>query len=244
MALSWDDRLFYAEIAGGPAAAGVGPFMMWDWNHPIIGASLIVFGIGAFVHALLPTDPNKRADLNRRRFLVTLSAIMFAWIAVAYDLYLHHIADTSSPIPNWEEAVEQWGALSANDPNCNVILDGSRLMRLASTYDVALVCGVIDATMDKFNDKRIAVSGLFSIHPAAIPISALRTDEMTQAIQKQISDAARITPKTTVIEVPIRTWYEIALLPTGTDVTDIHRMSDVARYKGIILPKLNHNEQN
>jgi hypothetical protein len=97
MAVPWEDRLFYAEIAGGPAVAGVGPFMIWDWHHPYIGYGLIVLGLVAFIHALFPNHSNKRGDLNRRRFVVVMGVLILTWASVLYDFYDHHM-HSSAPL--------------------------------------------------------------------------------------------------------------------------------------------------
>jgi quinol-cytochrome oxidoreductase complex cytochrome b subunit len=87
---SWEERLFYAELAASTTAVGVGPFMIWDWHHPNIGYSLIAIGALTFVHALVPrADPSKSADVGKRRFFVVVALMCLVWGSIAYDVYDH-----------------------------------------------------------------------------------------------------------------------------------------------------------
>jgi hypothetical protein len=185
---------------------------------------------------LMPAS-NWRDRLSRvRRYwpLAVMSMLAVTiWLA---PLYPHPLSGLSSPIPVVEKVVQKWGARFPGDDNCNVSLRGSEIITFASKYRVALVCGIDDPTVDKFDDRNIIVSRLYVINPDVMFISVAQSDQMKKVIQKQLSDAAQNYPRGTQVVVAVGKWFEVALLPKSTNTTDIHRLSDVARYGGIILP--------
>lgn len=112
------------------------------------------------------------------------------------------------------------GAWSASFDGCQAGLDTSRLGSFRNGYDILLMCGIIDATTDRFQDPRIAISSPFSIPPDGVAISARYKPE----------DAERIKALG-----PSQTWFETALIPKGADMSRVKMMADVRREGGRII---------
>ncbi len=120
-------------------------------------------------------------------------------------------------------------------PFCFAVINGPTLMSFRDKYDVAIACGVPDPTLDKFEDKRITISPLFTIRPGPIEIKVTYSKEMAEAVRQQLK-GVRIPQGTGLgLGITPATWYEVVLLPKGTDTSNIHRLSDVQRYGGKIL---------
>ena len=89
--------------------------------------------------------------------------------------------------------------------------------------------------MDKYEDQRITLSSPFSIHAGEIDMAVHVSKEMADLEQQIIDNAQATVPKGTAFAVPIEVWYEALLLSKSSRASDIHRLSDVPRYGGLIV---------
>jgi hypothetical protein len=83
----------------------------------------------------------------------------------------------------------------------------------------------MDPTVDKFEDQRITVSALRTI--------AIGPIEITTPLSKPMSDELKQLNAAGVKQ--FSEWHEVVLLPKGTPVSEIRKLSDVRRYQGKIL---------
>jgi hypothetical protein len=118
---------------------------------------------------------------------------------------------------------------------CGGSVDVSQLKRFGADYDVALMCGFNDPTVDRFEDHRTTITKPFGIHAQAdlLPMSRPYSAVMTETIQKTL-ESVKI-PKGAIVNVNVSTWTEIVLVRRGTGTSDIHKLSDVVKHGGKIL---------
>jgi hypothetical protein len=103
---------------------------------------------------------------------------------------------------------------------CTATFNTSPLTEFKKNYDVALICGFIDPSRDKFADTRITISVPYSIQPGTFEVSAAYGEEM------------RSYKKTLRI---ISVWHASVLLKKGTDIKLIHSLADIPKNEGKIL---------
>jgi hypothetical protein len=111
-------------------------------------------------------------------------------------------------------------------------------MKWSAEYNVAFACGIPDSRVDKFEDEQIAASRPFTIFPGDIAMDAPFSAGLIQR-QKDLVDEARKglpknTPKGTRFDVPVPMWNELLLLPKAVKSSDIHKLSDITRYGGVL----------
>jgi hypothetical protein len=96
---------------------------------------------------------------------------------------------------------------------------------------LAVVCGIVDPTVDKFTDDRVTISSVYTIHAnQSISIAKPRSKEMNQAVLEMVANAGPIGTS-----VSVSTWYEAVLVPKDIDMSAIHRLADIPKYGGKIL---------
>jgi hypothetical protein len=123
---------------------------------------------------------------------------------------------------------------------CAADLDGGQLQRFREKYNVLLVCGIVDPTMDKMRDRRITISPPLTIRTGTISIAVPWDVRMAKAIKQVQEDARKAAPpppKGTVsfTVTQIGVWVDTVLLPKGVDPAEIHQLSDVLRHQGKII---------
>jgi hypothetical protein len=130
---------------------------------------------------------------------------------------------------------------------CTATINGSALLMYQNNYHVAVACGTTDSTVDRLEDRRLTVSKPFTIQEGEIAITAPYGKEMLDYIQHltSVETGIRSVRKrhlgiaSTPVSEQFPVWYQAILLPnSGCDVSDIHRLSDVPRCGGVILPVL------
>jgi hypothetical protein len=144
--------------------------------------------------------------------------------------------------------------------NCTAEFDTSRLSSFRDKYNILLVCGLNDPTVDRFEDQRIALSSPFGISPAAVTITTPygRIQEAINAlVQSNLPPGAVLvqpalpsspsvaqkpsstqSPKTVMQQrVEISMWHTPILMPKDADLSEIKRLSDVPKHGGKILEK-------
>ena len=130
-------------------------------------------------------------------------------------------------------------ALGGSNETCGETIDGSQLMKWSDKYNVALICAIIDSTVDILEDERVTVSDAFAIHPGDIEIEVPYSKPMLAFQESILSDVRKTLPKSslkgTPFAVPIMVWSETVLLPKSSRGNDIRKLSDVARHGGVVI---------
>jgi hypothetical protein len=140
------------------------------------------------------------------------------------------------PLPTLESLLLGWGS---DDPGwCIVKVDGTQLLKWKEKYNVGFICAFEDATLDKFEDDRISVSPSFSIHQGEIRMVIPWSPKMSDVADRRFEEAKKALPKEASKNPPhlrVQVWNEIILIAKSSKVSDIHRLSDVARYGGAVV---------
>jgi hypothetical protein len=154
--------------------------------------------------------------------IITTAAITWHVATVVLTTAVHPPSTLRRPV------IKAWGTTG---PFCISVIDGSSLADFQDRYMVAIACGIQDATVDKFEDKRITISTLFNLRTADITIAVPHSKEMGEALKKLTEDALKgvQVPKGMSVGVNVTVWYEAFLVPKGTELSAIHKLSDVPR---------------
>ncbi|MBI4485584.1 MAG: hypothetical protein HY655_06190 [Acidobacteria bacterium] len=126
-------------------------------------------------------------------------------------------------------------------PNCGAEINGAALMDFREKYEVGIVCGLEDPRFDRFEDLRVTASHGYTITPTTIRILAPYSQRMKAASDAAIEEVRKTIPPdkpNTLVQLRLRVWHEVTLLPKGFDVASIRRLSDVSRYGGMVLSQL------
>ncbi|MFZ0964119.1 MAG: hypothetical protein WAO35_24905 [Terriglobia bacterium] len=125
--------------------------------------------------------------------------------------------------PTGPGILRAWGA--SNVSACAEAVNATSLIQFQEKYGVATACGIIDPTVDKFEDQRITVSALHTIVHGEIDIATPYSQQMFSAVKKLNAEGV----------TTYQQWNEVLLLPKGTPTSEIRKLSDVHRYEGKIL---------
>ena len=114
------------------------------------------------------------------------------------------------------QVIQQWGK---SDSACHAIIDTRRLTVFRKRYDLALACGIGDASKDKLTDRTISTSSLFTIIHGGVAIQASYSKDMATIF------AARPNQ---IVEM----WYEAILIPKGADMSVIRSLASRGPWSG------------
>lgn len=211
----WEDIDFILSIREEKIAMTLQLFLDWGWL--ILAVVGIVLWLGAH---RAPPDPTEV------HWGMVASVGILAFIAGAL-ITVHAIGSTPT-------VLNQWGG----DPvakTCNAIVDTSRLVGYKDRDRIILLCGVSDPTQDPIEDQRIAVSQPFTITGQATIIVA-----PYGAMESAVDQAAATAKATGQVPPPnqnlgFNLWHSVALVPRDLNVSEIKRVSDVAKRGGKIL---------
>jgi hypothetical protein len=121
---------------------------------------------------------------------------------------------------------------TADTEKCQAIVDASALStKTRSAFEIALICGMIDPTIDRQKDTRITSSRLFSWQPAlqiVAPLSPIMKEGLGKMIQAEADRARPNCGSGQQILIHAHFWMDVVLLPKGFDISNIHSLSDVA----------------
>lgn len=115
-----------------------------------------------------------------------------------------------------------WGG-DPNARNCSATIDTSRLIGRKEKDRLILLCGVYDPTQDPMEDDRIAVSRPFTISGQPTTIVAAYG-----AMQAAVDD---LIPRNQGFVL----WHSVAVVPKDLNVSEIKRVSDVAKRGGKVI---------
>lgn len=186
----------------------------------------------ALAAAMTALAMHEKARVVIQTGLYILAAVI-ATAAITWEV-AHRVTQSSTVHTVEGPIILGWGS---DGPFCAGVLDGSRLFNFRDKYAVALACALEDETLDKYENTKITVSLPFTIHSGPIPITVAHRPAMAEEIKKRSEQAwkqLRLPKGTPGVNIG-RTWYEVILLPKGTDTADIRKLSDVRRHGGKVL---------
>ena len=217
----------------------------WDRLKPYLSGG---GGIG-FARAVKMADPNITWPWLIFSGVAGAGLVLFVGNQVAWKRYLtsRQEPDQDSARPRIRGDVLIGHIVEAGKYTTTV--NGKALMDFARDYNVAIVSGINDAKIDKFENTKIAVSGPFTITPIPIQIEVNHSPAMLAEREAYISKfkedfkaANPEVPKGTRIIIPYLqdTWNETVLIPKGASTSGIARLSDVERINGRIISREIH----
>jgi len=166
-------------------------------------------------------------EWNRRRrneqATASAGSLVFSAVLVSFFIGITITVSATATLPI---IIQNYAGDSVNK-TCSALLDTSRLLGFQNDYQLVLICGVSDPTIDPQEDTRIAVSSAFHINGGPMEI-VTPLGRMDQAWKNQL--AAHPGEN---VQFPM--WHTIVALPNGIDPTTINRVSDVEKIGGRIL---------
>jgi hypothetical protein len=158
--------------------------------------------------------------------IVMLVLTILTWAGVGYGLY-------NRP-PIGSSLFTLWGGGPTS--SCTSMVDGTQLKEWQSDYSVVIFCGVSDPTLDRLEDTRITMSRPFHIVPSSISVSAPFSPAMVEGFRSEVAPMFAANPQATGMSNFL--WYQAAVIPKTCDPSNIHRLSDVGRNGGILMPEV------
>jgi hypothetical protein len=128
--------------------------------------------------------------------------------------------------------IQGWGDTSGK--NCTVQINPGAVYRYKDTDEIAVACGFVNSGVDKFEDDTITITPLYTIGLQPFALSAPWSKSMAALLEKAGREV-KIAEHNQCASAEIPTWYELILLPKGTQISDIHKLSDIPRFGGLIL---------
>jgi hypothetical protein len=226
------DKVFYLISGAFLVVFGTGLWLVFVEHDLSTGVPLSGLGVIGMGTSLWEKPRTPTPDTARQGRYTALNAVLAVCIlaAVGYDIYDRRTHPAMTP-----SIVKGWG----HEGGCYQVLDGPQLVKWNDKYDIGIMCGIDDSSVDKFKDKRISISQLFTILPEDIPIytplSKTMADGITQ-IQRGIRTQFGL-PANAVI--PVSVWTATVLLPKHFDASQITCLDDVPRDGGILLNHIN-----
>lgn len=202
-ALSSVDFIFSIKNSG---VAAVFQFVMSNgwWSIPTIAAVWL---------AIIWGRPMKSGAGPTWGIVGVLAVLAFLFGAMVTV----YASSTAPPI------VRSWGiGMSDGRRTCYIEADTSRLVNFREKFQVFMICGVNDSTVDMQEDDRIILSAPFSISGGVTRIEVRIAGKL---------DFIHSLPPGNGLTM----WRNIVLLPRGTDPTRIKTLSDVPRFGGRVV---------
>ena len=215
-ALAWWENIdFILSIREEKIAMTLQLFLDWGWLILMVTAIVWVLGVR-----------KSQVDQTKVHWGMVTSIGILAFMAGA--LITVRAAGTTPMV------FAQWGG-DAPTKTCNAVIDTSRLVGRKDKERIILLCGVADPSRDPIEDDRIAVSQPFTITGQATTILA-----HYGAMERALSEAADAARNAGQIPGPNQSvgfilWHSVAVIPIEVNVTEIKRVSDVAKRGGKIV---------
>ncbi len=207
------DKIFYVVSGLFLVVFGTGLWMVFIEHEVLSGSILSIIGVIGVASSLIEPKVVTHGGAPSARYVavVLIAAFVAAFLSV-YDIVDRH---TSTP-PVISQTLTSWGRDRAG---CVGQVQGSALGRWRGDYDVYLACGVVDPTVDKFNESNISISQPFKIESTPISIAVPYSPDMRNQMQQGMP--------------PL--WFEIVLLPKHVNVGDVRKLSDIKSLGGITI---------
>jgi hypothetical protein len=159
------------------------------------------------------------APISSRQRFGYWPVVAMAVLAVAgWVPYLFHIGQS--------EVAMYVPAYGTGSDGCYQLIDGTKLVKYASKYNLFVSCGFATPTVDQMQDGLISISNPFTINNTQIAIQAKYTDAM---MDKAKAMAAKTPPE------PAAIWTQSFILLKSTDVSRVKRLGDVKDFGGRLL---------
>lgn len=216
--MTWTLSSFTESVAAGLVTAVILATALgaWAWVRKAPGYTVATIGLVAFAAVL--TILNQLAGIQSRGNVKGSEVTLGRQIDAVADSF----------------RILQW---VPSNTECNAVVDVSQASpSVRDKYDVAIACGINDPKTDKFKDARITISPPFTIQSGAIQIVASSRKEMADGIAEERERALRNSPypKGTSLTVSQLMWFRVVLLPKGTNVSELRRLSDVLLHGGAV----------
>jgi len=130
---------------------------------------------------------------------------------------------STGKVPN---VIVGYGSLEAGA--CYARVNMERLQSFANDYDVALICGYDDQTIDKLTNPHVSVSSQRTIRPGVEGIRMPISEKMANRLRQMLRDAGGK-------ELAMGTWHEAVLLPKNVYMASIQSLKDVVAQGGKII---------
>jgi hypothetical protein len=109
---------------------------------------------------------------------------------------------------------------------CQATVDTTRLMSFKNEYNLVIACGIANPAVDQLEETGISISGPFNINQGGAAILTPYSPAMETELK-----ARGVTPTAV--------WFHAILVPKGTDLSKISRLSELQKQGGkIIAPGL------
>ena len=165
----------------------------------------ILFGCGVIWAGVSYNRPSKGKLWPQIVFAVGLIAFIWGVLITVY---------ATGSVPR---VLIGWGS---TQPICAATVDAHRLKSFRAQYDLAVVCGATDPSVDPLTTQKITISSRYTIIPNLIAVEKKFSDDMAQVAQ----------PGQT-----LTIWYKAILIPKNVELSAIHSLADVNKYGGKIL---------
>ncbi|MGO9455265.1 MAG: hypothetical protein ACLQDV_30085 [Candidatus Binataceae bacterium] len=217
--------------ASAVTVLGTGLFAIVEGSY-WSGIALTLLGLGLIVYIARHL---KGKHLTLQHALV--GALILTWVFLGYDIYAHRSGRGEEANPLFVD----YTAISGNPSfgQCLAVITGSPLVKYREDYDVAIMCGIQDTTIDRLENRKVAISKPFSIQDGSMQITVPYSKAMIDSIHDHLSLQATGVPEGQPLVGQYSLWYQVVLLPkTDCEVSDIHRLSDIPRCGGRLLPQV------
>ena len=178
-------------------------------------------------------EPPFTSFRNRLIGYALIAGLLISSASLYYNLKPRTVVQTVYiPQPTPARIIMGWGDVSGK--NCSVSVDPTGLLKYRDAYEVGVICGFTDPAIDKFEDQNVTITPLYTIGLQPFDIATPWSKPMAAALEKAAQEAKRLSHNPCAAGA-IPTWFEVVVLPKGTNIADIHKLSDVPRFGGIIL---------
>ena len=111
---------------------------------------------------------------------------------------------------------------------CVATFDTAQLASLSEKYDVVLICGAKDSSVDTLEDTGITKSKAFTITGGRVQILAPYTSSTLRQMKKLLASQPYNVLGLTI-------WFDPVIIPKETPLERITRLSDIPRFGGRVL---------
>jgi hypothetical protein len=196
----WGNIDFILSLGEDKVTVILEAILNWGWA--------VLAGVGAvlwFARRKLPKS--NRTEQWAMLAVVAALAFMFGTLVAA-----HQASSVTDLLKGW----------GITPSGCGGVVDTARLAGFTKKYKFALACGMDDATIDRLEDARIAISSPFNIGGGDVTVEADFPQSVLQLLK----------PGET------RIWHALLIVPKTEDISRIKRLSDVVKDGGkVIMPR-------
>jgi hypothetical protein len=164
--------------------------------------------IGAAIWAF--AAPKKRLDKTSMSWGMAITAGILC--------FMGGIIVTTGATNSMPAILTQWTTIPGG---CGGVADSTKLVGWTNKYKIVLVCGVAYDSIDPLDNEDISISRPFTITGAPISMAVVG-GKMQEAIKRLPVGANALM------------WHTVALVPLDEDMSEIKRLSDITRHRGLL----------